>query len=248
MANLYEGEMAAIFDAMYQTFINYDEEFTFYNHFIQYYNCKNVLEIGSGTGNLAKRFFLNNFDYEGLDYSKSMIQIAQKRNPECIFIEGDMRKFNIATPKDSIIITGRSTSYLLTNNDINETLSSVHKNLKVDGIFIFDIIDANRFIPFIKRNKIIYQEAQHNNIKYFRENKWTIAFFENFMLNWSAEYYKIEPKNDKIIKIFEDFSTVRVFTQNEMELFLYLNDFKILEIIDRKTYAYDTYVFIAQKI
>lgn len=49
-------------------------------------------------------------------------------------------------------------------------------------------------------------------------------------------------------KIIEnDFSTVRVFTRNEIELFLYLNNFEILQTIDRKTYAYDTYVIVAQK-
>jgi hypothetical protein len=49
MASLYEGKMAAIYDAMYQTFVDYDEEYAFYNAFIQENNCKTILEIGSGT-------------------------------------------------------------------------------------------------------------------------------------------------------------------------------------------------------
>jgi 16S rRNA A1518/A1519 N6-dimethyltransferase RsmA/KsgA/DIM1 with predicted DNA glycosylase/AP lyase activity len=48
--------MATIFDAMYQTFINYNEEYVFFNTLIQEKNCNSILEIGSGTGNLAKRF------------------------------------------------------------------------------------------------------------------------------------------------------------------------------------------------
>jgi hypothetical protein len=43
--------MAAIYDAMYQTFVDYDEEYAFYNAFIQENNCKTILEIG-GNGNL----------------------------------------------------------------------------------------------------------------------------------------------------------------------------------------------------
>jgi ubiquinone/menaquinone biosynthesis C-methylase UbiE len=78
MASLYEGKMAAIYDAMYQTFVDYDEEYAFYNAFIQENNCKTILEIGSGTGNLAKRFKKNQQDYTGLEYSQSMIAIAQK--------------------------------------------------------------------------------------------------------------------------------------------------------------------------
>jgi hypothetical protein len=48
--------------------------------------------------------------------------------------------------------------------------------------------------------------------------------------------------------IANDFSTVRVFTLNEIQLFLYLNNFEILKTIDRKTYAYDTYVIVAKAI
>jgi hypothetical protein len=48
MSNLY-GNLSEVYEAMYQSFINYDEEFSFYNDLLQKYNCKNVLEIGCGT-------------------------------------------------------------------------------------------------------------------------------------------------------------------------------------------------------
>ncbi|MEP6804068.1 MAG: class I SAM-dependent methyltransferase, partial [Flavobacterium sp.] len=69
MASLYDGKMAAIYDAMYQTFVDYDEEYVFYNNLIQENKASTILEIGSGTGNLAKRFQENNQNYQGLDYS-----------------------------------------------------------------------------------------------------------------------------------------------------------------------------------
>ena len=246
MANLFTGKMAAIFDAMYQTFINYDEEYEFYNTLIQEENCKSILEIGSGTGNLAKRFQENNQDYTGLDFSQSMIAIAQERNKNSLFIHGDMRKFDIKNPVDAIIITGRSTSYLINNDDINRTFESVYKNLNPNGVLIFDFIDANRFIPFLKKNEIILHEAFYEGINYIRESHWEITPMENFLLEWSAQYYKITDNEREIL--LDDFSTVRVFTLNEIELFLYLNNFEIIKTIDRKTYAYDTYVIMARKI
>jgi predicted TPR repeat methyltransferase len=67
--------------------------------FIQEYNCK--LGNGSGTGNLAKRFQENNQNYTGLDYSKSMIAIAEERGfvilslATCgIFISNKSRFYN----------------------------------------------------------------------------------------------------------------------------------------------------------
>jgi SAM-dependent methyltransferase len=246
MANLYDGKMAAIFDAMYQTFIDYDQEYVFYNELIQENNCKSILEIGSGTGNLAKRFKEKNQEYIGLDYSLSMITIAQERNKNSVFIQGDMRDFKLATPVDAIIITGRSTSYLTSNEDINKTFDSLYKNLNPQGIIAFDFIDANRFIPFTKENQTILHEATYEGINYIRESHWATTPMENFMLEWSAQYYTIANNQKEIIA--DDFSTVRVFTLNEMELFLYLNNFEIIKTIDRKTYAYDTYVIMAKKM
>ncbi|MFT5244377.1 MAG: ubiquinone/menaquinone biosynthesis C-methylase UbiE [Psychroserpens sp.] len=245
MATLYDGKMAAIYDAMYQRFVDYDEEYDFYNSFIQGNNCKTILEIGSGTGNLAKRFKEHGHDYIGLDYSKSMISIAQERNENCTFIQGDMRDFNLEKQVDAIIITGRSTSYLTTNEDVNETFASLFNNISQEGIIVFDFIDANRFIPYINENQKIIHKADSEGINYIRESHWETTTLDNFMVEWNAKYYTVI--NEKKDLIANDFSTVRVFTLNEIQLFLYLNNFEIIKTIDRKTYAYDTYVIVAKK-
>ena len=245
MATLYEGKMAEIYDAMYQTFVNYDEEFLFYSNILKENNCNSVLEIGSGTGNLSKRFATSNINYIGLEYSNSMIEIAKNRNPTCDYILADMRNFNLENPVESIIITGRTTSYLITNADIKNTFSSIYKNLSKNGIVCFDFIDANRYIPYALENQLIEHTAEYDGVKYYREGNWQVAPLENFMLNWTAKYYTY---NDGIKNLVsEDFSTVRVFTLNEIQLFLHLNNFDIIQTIDRKTYAYDTFVIVAKK-
>lgn len=245
MTSLYPDKMAEIYDAMYQSFIDYNKEYTFYNNLLQKSNPKSILEIGSGTGNLAKHFIKNKQNYTGLDYSKSMICISKKRNPDSPFIHGDMRDFNLEEKVDAIIITSRSTSYLISNNDINDTFNCLHNNLNADGVIIFDFIDANRFIPYIKENTAIVHTAQHKGINYSRKSSWEVSQHDNFLLEWTAKYYSDEIDDSKVIA--NDYSTVRVFTLNEMQLFLYLNHFEIVEIIDRKTYAYDTFVIVAQK-
>jgi hypothetical protein len=69
---------------------------------------------------------------------------------------------------------------------------------------------------------------------------------ENFMLDWTAKYYITNDTENKLIAT--DYSTVRVFILNEIQLFLYLNNFEILKTIDKKTYAYNNYVIVAKKI
>ena len=134
---------------------------------------------------------------------------------------------------------------MTTNEDVNETFASLFNNITEEGIIVFDFIDANRFIPFINENQKIIHQAEHKGITYFRESKWETTSLDNFMVEWDAKYYTfIGGKKDLIAN---DFSTVRVFTLNEIQLFLYLNNFEIIKTIDRKTYAYDTYVIVAKK-
>jgi hypothetical protein len=49
---------------------------------------------------------------------------------------GDMRDFNLEKQVDAIIITGRSTSYLTTNDDLNETFASLFNNITEEGIIV----------------------------------------------------------------------------------------------------------------
>ncbi|MFK7061267.1 class I SAM-dependent DNA methyltransferase [Flavobacterium oreochromis] len=246
MISLYQGEMAEIYDIMYQSFINYNEEYIFYKKILDQYNCHNTLEIGAGTGHLANQFILDNFNYIGLDYSSDMLNKAKKRCPKAKFINADMRSFNLEKRLDSIIMTGRTSSYIITNKDFKQTLTSIHSNLKPKQYLIFDFIDANRYLPYILKNKNIEHKANHNNKKYTRIGNWYPTDLDNFLLKWEANYYDETTTPRKLIQY--DTSIVRIFTKEEISLHLQLNNFKIIEFIDRKTYAYDTFVVIAQKI
>ena len=247
MQSLYSNGFEHIYDTMYQTFINYKDEYLFYSKILDTYNKSNVLEIGCGTGNLAKLFIDSHINYCGLDLSNDMIKLSESKNPKGNFIQGDITNFKHSKKTDSIIITGRTSSYLITNKDIYKALKSIYNNLDMGGILSFDFIDAKRFFTEIKDGKNVKHSATINKVNYNREsfmkpNK----ELNNFMFNWEATYYKIE--NGVTKKITNDNSTVRAFTINEWELFLELSNFKLLEIIDRKSYAFETYVVVAQKI
>lgn len=247
MQSLYSNGFEFIYDKMYQTFINYKEEFSFYSTVLKSHHKTNLLEIGCGSGNLAKFFINSSIKYTGLDLSSDMIQLSKTKNPKGNFIQGNLTSFKLKNKVDSVIITGRTSSYLLTNKEVYMALNSIHSNLEYGGILCFDFIDANRFLKKIHHQPEVSHQAYIDTILYSRKsimkpNK----ELDNFMFNWDAIYYK--NGNDKQTKIIEDKSIVRVFTKDEWELFLELSNFKILKFIDRKSYAFDTYVVIAQKI
>ena len=129
MKSSYTNGFEQVFDDMYQTFINYQEEFECYSSILLDNNTTSVLEIGCGTGHLAKLFIDSNLHYKGLDLSQDMIDISKKRNPSGDFITHNMTTFTLIKPIDSIIITGRTTSYLLDNNTISKGLKRTQDNI-----------------------------------------------------------------------------------------------------------------------
>ncbi len=246
MQSLYTNGFENIYDEMYKTFINYNDEFLFYSKIIKQYKKENVLEIGYGSGNLAKLFINSPISYIGLDLSNDMVQLSQNKNPTGNFTQGNIQDFKLEKRVDSILITGRTSSYLLTNSTVNNALNSIHKNLNSQGILCFDFIDASRFFSIIKNGKHIQHKAKVQNELYFRDSYMNPnKQLDNFMFDWDSHYYK---KNQtKSITITRDASTVRAFTKDEWKLFLDLNNFELLEFINRKSYASDTYIVIAQK-
>lgn len=244
MGNLY-NDLAEVYEAMYHTFINYEEEYILYSDLLKKYDKSEVLEIGSGTGNLAQRFLANQFRYTGLDYSKEMIAIARKKVVKGVFLEGDMQNFQLSAPVESVIITGRTISYLLNNEAVNATFSTIHSNLKSKGILCFDFIDANQFIPTIANGKVITHKASFKGIDYSRTSHWSLNLEGGMNLKWDATYYKKVEK--ELVKIGEDNSIIRTFTLNEMEIFLGINQFEIKEVIEKPAYAFPTYVIVAER-
>jgi SAM-dependent methyltransferase len=244
MPSLYKS-LSTVYEAMYQTFINYEEEYNFYSGLLAKYNAHSVLEMGCGTGHLAHHFITNKFNYKGLDSSEDMLLIAQRNNPNGIFVKGKMQEFNLDAKVDASIITGRTISYLLTSTDVATTFKSIYQNLNPQGIVCFDCIDANKFIPFIYPEKAVTHKANFEKKKYQRDSIWKANFKEGFTCDWSSIYYE-ENENGQLDKIGEDFEMARAFTKDEIILFLTVANFEVKAIVERPSYFFDTFVVVAQ--
>ena len=247
MQSLYTNGFETLYDAMYASFIDYSDEFSFYSNILKAYGKESVLEIGCGSGRLAEYFINSKHNYTGIDLSLDMVNLSKARNPKGQFIQANITDFNLNKTVESILITGRTTSYLDTNKILINALKSICNNLEHNGLLCFDFIDANRFLKQIKNGKHLTHEAQINNEHYIRKSymKENTAL-DNLMFDWNSEYFKKTASTSTLLT--KDNSTVRVFTKNEWEILLHLNGFKVIEFIDRKSYAFDTYVVIAQKL
>ncbi len=245
MSKLYTS-LAKVYHEIYQSLFNYDEEFAFYDTHLKANNVKSVVEIGCGTGNMAKRLVAANYAYIGIDLFQEMLDIAKENAPNIIFKQGDARNFNLSETSDCVLITGRSISYLTTNQDVLKTLDCINKCLKPNGILMFDAIDAAQlFLNFKEENKDeLIASFGDNHYKRNSESKPNME--SGWTWDWSSVYFKLD-KKQHYQEIGQDFSTLRAFTKDEISLFLSLLGFEMLEILPKKSYAWNDNFFIAKK-
>lgn len=237
MTQLY-STLASIYHEMYQSIFNYDEEFDFYDALLKKYNCNNILEIGCGSGMLARRFLQNGYHYLGLDLYDEMLAIARKETNANSFVQGDMRNLNTDHEYDAILITGRSLAYVIDNKGIMDTFKGLHQSLKSNGLLVFGVFEANGIFDNFNDFE---QNIQLHNKRIHRISRLKLNLETGWTYDWHARYI-IEQEGN--ITEHDDLTTLRTFTKEEILLFLKLNHFKVEEILEEPK----TITFITKKI
>jgi len=225
MTQLY-STLAEIYHEMYQHVFDYDKEFLFYDSLLKSNKCRKILEIGCGSGMLARRFLDNRYAYLGLDLFDEMLAIARREVKSDRFIQCDMRNVSFDQPFDAILITGRSISYVIENKGIIDTLTGVHQSLNDDGVFVFGVFEASQIFDNFDDFE---QNIEHNNKKIRRISHLEKNLASGWTYDWTAKY--IIEQNNKISE-YDDITTLRAFTRDEIALFMKLTGFDIVEIID----------------
>jgi SAM-dependent methyltransferase len=227
MSLLY-STLAGIYHEMYQHIFDYDEEFSFYDTILKANNCRKILEIGCGSGMLARRFLKQEYDYLGVDISENMLDIARLETNSERFHQSDMRNLSLNQEFDAVLITGRSIAYVIENRGIISTLEGVYKLLKDKGLFVFGVFEAKGIFNDLNDFK---QDISHNNKRFQRISKLSPNLATGWTWDWDAHYI-IE--DAETITELHDLTTLRSFTKDEISLFTERAGFEIKRIIEEK--------------
>jgi SAM-dependent methyltransferase len=225
MIQLY-STLATVYHEMYQQIFDYDKEFRWYDSVLKKNHCHKIVEIGCGTGLLAKRLIGAGYDYTGIDLYPEMIEIARKETNCDRFMQGDMRDLKIGGLFDSALITGRSIAYVIRDPEIRSTFEGIRKILKDQAIFVFDVFDAEKiFGNFTEESE---QVIFSGNRKITRKNR----LVKNLATGWTWDFHaKYSIEEEGTTNEYDDLSTLRAFTKEEITSFLEISGFKPLEII-----------------
>jgi len=129
---------------------DYDSDVKLLDDFFRKHHCRNVIDIGCGTGNHAVRLSKLGYQVTGVDISPTMLKIAKEKDRErkITFIQGDMKKLEKAISKsqkfDAAICLGQVFSHLITDQDVQAFLSRLHKILNQNGLFVFTARNAKK--------------------------------------------------------------------------------------------------------
>ena len=101
-----------------------------------------VLELGCGTGVMTELLAESGYDMIGVDNSEEMLGEAMEKRAESgheiLYLEQDMREFELYGTVRAVICLCDSLNYLLEENDLLTTFKLVNNYLDPDGLFIFD--------------------------------------------------------------------------------------------------------------
>lgn len=102
-------------------------------------NVSSILDVGCGTGILAKELKNMNFEVSGIDISEDMINVANETTIGIEFTVSDMRNFNLNKRFDMITCAFDAINYVIADEDMKDTMNNIYYHLNSNGFFIFDI-------------------------------------------------------------------------------------------------------------
>jgi ubiquinone/menaquinone biosynthesis C-methylase UbiE len=131
---------AEYYDKIYQH-VDYSGESEFINWAVKKHKTSSdnkLMDVACGTGSHAKNL-IDKFQVTGVDINPKMIKIAQKKVPEAMFIQGDMKNLELKSNFDIVTCIFSAIHYNRNSQEHETTLTNFYNHLKTGGILIFDL-------------------------------------------------------------------------------------------------------------
>ena len=97
-----------------------------------------ILDLGCGTGNLARVLWEKGYHVTGVDISLEMVREARNLAPDVEFLHQDMRTFKRENTFHATIALFATLNHLLKTEDLWQVLNNVKSSLINGGWFVFD--------------------------------------------------------------------------------------------------------------
>ena len=188
--------------------------------------AQNVLELGCGTGSVLKHL-VKDYEVWGVDLSKKMLSLAEKKVPQARLSRQDMVRFRLPKRFDVICCVFDSINHILSFVDWKELFANVGRHLSDNGVFIFDINTQKKLDRHIAEPPWVHQFGNNLLIMEItavrrQASNWNIKVFERTQAN----RYLLHEENIQEVS----FPTHKI----DSALRVYFRDVKIIDTDHRR--------------
>lgn len=200
-------------------------------------NPKMVAELGCGTGNITTRLSKKGYDMIGIDLSEQMLIKASdksfKEKNNILYLNQDMREFELYGTVDSIICICDSINYILKENELLNIFKLVNNYLEPNGLFIFDVNTIYKFENILAENNFC---ETNENCAYIWEN-----FYNNEkMINEFYMNFFIRDENSNLYERFEECHYERAYSINTLKNLIKKSGLELIGVYDEITMEFPT--------
>ncbi len=130
-----------------------------------------VLDLACGTGSMTLELARRGYDMIGVDGSSDMLSEAFNRasgSPHILFLQQDMRAFELYGTVGAVTCCLDSLNYLLTKEDLLACFRTVHNYLDPDGLFLFDMNTPYKFehiygqCAYVLEDELVWDEGRES--------------------------------------------------------------------------------------
>lgn len=151
---------------------------------------KELLDLGCGTGELSLRFDARGYDVTALDISCDMLSVAREKaansgGENILFLEQDMRSFELYGTVDAAVCAYDCLNYLKTLKEIESCFALLNNYIRRGGILLFDMNTPYRFKNVYADNCFVFEDGDD-------------------MLVWQNDYSEKNKRCDFFLSFFEE--------------------------------------------
>ena len=188
-------------------------------------DAKEIVELGSGTGNHAR--YLCEFGYKitGIERSGEMVGLARKKNiPGFNPVVADACSFELNHQVDGAVSLFHSLCYITSNVELLSTFTNVAAYLKPGGIFAFEVWYGPAVLHHLPVSRTKYQQNEHIEVTRLGD---TTMFLDNNIAEVNYEIIVKDKNSGNYLKIKEK-HPLRYFSIPEIALIAHQTGFEVI--------------------
>ena len=218
---------------MYQSFAAGYEKFSadndyaafadYYEEIFSKYNIKPslVLDLGCGSGSLTDIMAKKGYDMIGVDISPEMLDMAREKNPEILYLNQDMREFELYGTVDAIYSSFDCINYITNKNDVKKIFKLVNNYLNYGGLFIFDINTVHKLKNVLGDNTFVFDKDDVYLV-------WQNEYYNKIATFYLDMFYKTDGKYER----FYEEHYERAYEADKIKEMLKFAGLEILGVFD----------------